>query len=74
MSGIKEFLRMVTTDPDYFGEHAGGVDFRSLGNRLFIPPKDLSEIGEEPASRLKDILDEIIFEKFLRADGNNRSA
>ncbi len=74
MSGIKKPLRMVATDPDYFGKHAEGVDFRLLGNLLFVQPKGLSEMGEEPASRLKGILDEIISEKFLRANGNNGSA
>ena len=40
--GMKEPVR-VTTDPDYYGEHADSVELWSPGNPLFNPPEDIPE-------------------------------
>ena len=55
--GMSEPLR-VTTDPEYFEEHAESVELWSPGNPLFVPP-EYSPASEEGASAetLKDILD-----------------
>ena len=57
-SGTKGPLR-VTTDPDYFEEHAESVELWSPGNPLFVAP-EISENTELDSLRktLKDILDE----------------
>ncbi len=54
---MAEHLR-VTTDPEYFEEHAESVETWSPWNALFIPPEFL--VRPEQPSRggtLKDILD-----------------
>ncbi len=53
---MAEHLR-VTTDPEYFEEHAESVETRSSWNALFVPPEFL--VRPEQPSRgetLKDIL------------------
>ena len=48
----------VTTDPEYFEEHAGSLELWSPGNPLFIPPEFLTPADElAPGKTLKDILD-----------------
>ena len=55
--GMTEPLR-VTTDPQYFEEHAESMELWSPGNALFVPP-EFEERSDEPptAATLKDILD-----------------
>ena len=55
--GMTERLR-VTTDPEYFEEHAESMELWSPGNILFVPP-EFSEEDVEPSAdkTLKDILD-----------------
>ena len=55
--GMTEQLR-VTTDPEYFEEHAESVELWSPGNALFIPPEFTAPTDEPSADKtLKDILD-----------------
>ena len=55
--GMTERLR-VTTDPEYFEEHAESLELWSPGNPLFIPPEFVTRADEPPADKtLKDILD-----------------
>ena len=55
--GMTERLR-VTTDPEYFEEHAESVELWSLGNPLFNPPELLTSAeGSASAKTLKDILE-----------------
>ena len=57
-SGMSEYLR-VTTDPDYFEEHAESLELWSPGNPLFNPPEFLESSDELPSGgTLKDILDD----------------
>ena len=56
--GMTERLR-VTTDPEYFEEHAESLELWSPGNPLFNPPEFLGSAGElSSGGMLKDILDE----------------
>ena len=56
--GMTERLR-VTTDPEYFEEHAESLELWSPGNPLFNPPEFLGSAGElSCGGMLKDILDE----------------
>ena len=56
--GMTERLR-VTTDPEYFEEHAESLELWSPGNPLFNPPEFLAPSGElPPGGTLKDILDD----------------
>ena len=55
--GMTERLR-VTTDPEYFEEHAESLELWSPGNPLFTPPEFTTRADEPPAGKtLKDILD-----------------
>ena len=55
--GMVERLR-VTTDPEYFEEHAESVELWSPGNPLFMPPELATTAESEPPGRtLKDVLD-----------------
>ena len=55
--GMSERLR-VTTDPEYFEEHAESLELWSPGNPLFTPPEFTTKVDEPPADKtLKDILD-----------------
>ena len=55
--GMTERLR-VTTDPEYFEEHAESLELWSPGNPLFTPPEFMTRAHEPPAEKtLKDILD-----------------
>ena len=55
--GMKERLR-VTTDPEYFEEHAESMELWSPGNPLFAPPEFTTRRDEPSAGKtLKDILD-----------------
>ena len=55
--GMTERLR-VTTDPEYFEEHAESVEFWSLGNPLFNPPEFLTSVEESASDKtLKDLLE-----------------
>ena len=55
--GMKERLR-VTTDPEYFEEHAESMELWSPGNPLFAPPEFTARLDEPSAGKtLKDILD-----------------
>ena len=55
--GMGERLR-VTTDPDYFEDHAESVELWSPGNPLFRAPELLAQVDEWPAgTTLKDILE-----------------
>ena len=55
--GMKERLR-VTTDPEYFEEHAESMELWSPGNPLFAPPEFTTRMGEPSSGKtLKDILD-----------------
>ena len=55
--GMTERLR-VTTDPEYFEEHAGSVELWSLGNPLFNPPDFLTSAEESASAKtLKDLLE-----------------
>ena len=55
--GMSERLR-VTTDPEYFEEHAESVEFWSPGNVLFKAPEVLTPVDELQTGRsLKDILE-----------------
>ena len=55
--GMTERLR-VTTDPEYFEEHAESLELWSPGNPLFTPPEFITQSREPPfAKTLKDILD-----------------
>ena len=55
--GMSEPLR-VTTDPEYFEEHAESVELWSPGNPLFVPPEFAESVELDPShSTLKDILD-----------------
>ena len=55
--GMAERLR-VTTDPDYFEDHAESVELWSPGNPLFRAPELLAQVDEWPAgTTLKDILE-----------------
>ena len=55
--GMNERMR-VTTDPEYFEDHAESMELWSPGNPLFTPPEFTSR-PDEPSSgkTLKDILD-----------------
>ncbi|MCY4382896.1 MAG: SNF2-related protein [Nitrospinae bacterium] len=56
--GMSEYLR-VTTDPEYFEEHAESLELWSPGNPLFNPPEFLASSDELPSGgTLKDILDD----------------
>ena len=55
--GMKERLR-VTTDPEYFEEHAESMELWSPGNPLFAPPEFTTRLDEPSTGKtLKDILD-----------------
>ena len=55
--GMTERLR-VTTDPEYFEEHAESMELWSPGNALFVPPEFTTGMDEPlAANTLKDILD-----------------
>ena len=55
--GMAERLR-VTTDPDYFEDHAESVELWSPGNPLFRGPELLAAVEEWPdGTTLKDILE-----------------
>ena len=55
--GMREPLR-VTTDPEYFEEHAESVELWSPGNPLFVPPEFAGSVELDPShGTLKDILD-----------------
>ena len=55
--GMREPLR-VTTDPEYFEEHAESVELWSPGNPLFVPPEFTVRADGAPSDKtLKDILD-----------------
>lgn len=55
--GMTERLR-VTTDPEYFEEHAESLELWSPGNPLFIPPEFFAPSQEVPPNgSLKDVLD-----------------
>ena len=55
--GMAERLR-VTTDPEYFEEHAESLELWSPGNALFTPPEFITRADEPPTDKmLKDILD-----------------
>ena len=55
--GMNERLR-VTTNPEYFEEHAESLELWSPGNLLFQAPEVLAPVTEPPAVRsLKEILD-----------------
>ena len=48
----------VTTDPQYFEENAGSVEFWSPGSPLFSPPEFVSGTDQtQVAKTLKDLLD-----------------
>ena len=56
--GMTERLR-VTTDPEYFEEHAESMELWSPGNALFNPPAFTARTDEPSAGKtLKDILDD----------------
>ena len=58
--GMGESLR-VTTDPEYFEEHAESVELWSPGNPLFVPPEltgPVEPVEPDPSpGTLKDLLD-----------------
>ena len=55
--GMAESLR-ITTDPEYFEEHAESVELWSPGNVLFTPPEFTARTKKAPRGEtLKDILD-----------------
>ena len=55
--GMSEPLR-VTTDPEYFEEHAESLELWSPGNPLFVPPEFTPPAEGSPSvETLKDILD-----------------
>ena len=55
--GMTERLR-VTTDPEYFEEHAESLELWSPGNPVFSPPDFLATSDElPPGGTLRDILD-----------------
>ena len=56
--GMTERLR-VTTDAEYFEEHAESLELWSPGNPLFNPPEFLASSEDLPSGgTLKDILDD----------------
>ena len=56
--GMTERLRM-TTDPEYFEEHAESLELWSPGNPLFTHPEFMTQVDKpQPGKTLKDILDE----------------
>ena len=56
--GMTERLR-VTTDPEYFEEHAESMELWSPGNALFNPPAFTARTDEPSAGKtLQDILDD----------------
>ena len=56
--GMTERLR-VTTDPEYFEEHAESLELWSPGNPLFTHPEFMTQVDKpRPGKTLKDILDE----------------
>ena len=55
--GMSEPLR-VTTDPEYFEDHAESMELWSPGNPLFIAPKFPDSVTLDPSHEtLKNILD-----------------
>ena len=55
--GMTEHLR-VTTDPEYFEEHAESLELWSPGNPLFNPPEFVTSADEwETGKTLKDLLE-----------------
>ena len=55
--GMIQRLR-VTTDPEFFEEHAESMELWSPGNPLFTPPEFITGVDEPPTDKtLKDILD-----------------
>ena len=55
--GMTERLR-VTTDPEYFEEHAESLELWSPGNPVFNPPEFLATSDElPPGGTLRDLLD-----------------
>ena len=56
LAGMTEFVR-VTTQPDYFEEHAESVELWSPGSALFRAPEVLGELENRTAKSLRDILD-----------------
>ena len=48
----------MTTDPEYFEENAGSVEFWSPGSPLFAPPEFVADVHHAlDVKTLKDILD-----------------
>ena len=57
MPGMIDHLR-VTTDPEYFEEHAESMELWSPGNALFVPPEFIAQVDAPSAGKtLKEILD-----------------
>ena len=55
--GMSESLR-VTTDPEYYEEHAESLELWSPGNPLFVAPEFIATVEETVSDKtLKDILD-----------------
>ena len=55
--GMTDRLR-VTTDPEYFEEHAESLELWSPGNPLFTHPEFVTQVDKpQPGKTLKDILD-----------------
>ena len=55
--GMDDEIR-VTTDAEYYDEHADSVELWSPGNPIFVPPESIAASSEvQPATALKDILD-----------------
>ena len=54
--GMTERLR-VTTDPDYYEEHAESVELWSPGNPLFNPPEFVASTDEAASKTLREILE-----------------
>ena len=48
----------MTTDPEYFEEHAESLELWSSGNPLFTPPEFITQVDKPRSGKtLKDILD-----------------
>ena len=55
--GMGERVR-VTTDPEYFEEHAESLELWSPGNALFQAPENIAPSGEPPSAKsLKELLE-----------------
>ena len=55
MPGMDKEIR-ITTDPNFYDEHAENVELWSPGNPLFQPPQDIGTADPEPGSTLDDLL------------------